>query len=96
MLEYDQIDEPEGTNVNKTNGFRECYICHYWYFLEINIRFQPKVRGDVCPDLMQKTISLNDAAIVSVKGNDYRIHFLCTSKEEAINLLRNSDLTEKS
>ena len=33
---------------------------------------------------------------VSVKGNHYRIHFGYMSKDEAINLLRNGDLTEKS
>ena len=30
-------------NVNKTTGERECIICHYWYFLEINFRFDPNV-----------------------------------------------------
>ena len=43
MLEYDQIDVPEGIDVTETNGSRECYTCHYWYFLEINIKFQSKV-----------------------------------------------------
>ena len=33
MLEYDRIDESEGTDFNKTNGSRECITCHYWYFL---------------------------------------------------------------
>ena len=32
---------------------------------------------------------------VSVKGKDYRNHFLYMSKDEAVNLLRNADLTEK-
>ena len=35
-------------------------------------------------------------SIISVKGNDYGIHFWYMSKYEAINLLRNADLTEKS
>ena len=35
-------------------------------------------------------------AIVTVKGNDYRIHFSYMSKYEAIKLLRNADLTEKT
>ena len=46
-------------------------------------------------DLIQKAMSFNNAAIVSVKWNDYRIHFLYRSKDEIINLLRNADLTEK-
>ena len=41
-------------------------------------------------------MNFNGVAIRAVKGNDYRIHFLYMSKDEAINLLRNVDLTEKS
>ena len=37
MLDYNRID------VNKTTGYRVCIICHYWCFLEINFRFQPKL-----------------------------------------------------
>ena len=45
---------------------------------------------------MQKAMNFNDAAIVSVKGNDYRIHFWYMSKDDAINIMNNSDLSEKS
>ena len=65
MLEYDRIDVSRGV---------KRIFCHYWYFLEINFRFQTKV-CDGCYDLMQNATSFNDAAIVSVKGNDYRILF---------------------
>ena len=41
-------------------------------------------------------MSFNDVAVVSVKGNDYRIHFCYLSKDEAINLLKHADFTEKS
>ena len=41
-------------------------------------------------------MSFNDAAIVFAIGTAYRIHFWHISKDEAINLLRNTDLTEKS
>ena len=44
---------------------------------------------------MQKATSFNNFAIASVSGNDYRIHFWNINKDEAINLLRNADLTEK-
>ena len=30
MLDYDRIDVPEGIDVNKTSGSKECDICHYW------------------------------------------------------------------
>ena len=42
--------------------------------------------------LMQNTMNFNDAAVVSVKENDYRIHFWCVSKDDAIHIMKNSDL----
>ena len=39
---------------------------------------------------------LNDIAILSVRGNDYRIHFLHMIKDEAVNLLRNAGLSEEN
>ena len=79
MLEYDRIDVSEGIDVNKTNGLRQGIICHYWYFLVINFRFQPKVCNG-CHDLMQAAVVFNDAAIFSVKGHDYRICFWYTTR----------------
>ena len=43
MLDYDRVNVSEGSDSNKTGSSRECTICHYWYFLKINFRFQPKV-----------------------------------------------------
>ena len=39
---------------------------------------------------MQKARHFNDVAIVSIKGSDYRIHFCCTSKNDAISIMNNS------
>ena len=43
-----------------------------------------------CHDLMQKAMSFNDVAIVSIKGNDYRIHFCYMSEDDAINIMKSS------
>ena len=40
-------------------------------------------------------MNFNDVAIVSIKGNDYRIHFWYMSKDDAINITHNSSLNEK-
>ena len=40
-------------------------------------------------------MNFNDVATVSVKGNDYRIHLWYMGKDKAINVLGNTDLTEK-
>ena len=45
---------------------------------------------------MQKAINFNDLAIVSIKRSDYRIHFWYISKDNAINIMKNSNLSEKS
>ena len=45
---------------------------------------------------MQKAINFNDVAIVSVKESDYRIDFWYMSKDDAKNIMKNSDLNEKS
>ena len=49
-----------------------------------------------CHDLMQKAMNFNDAAIVSIKGNYYRIHFWYMSKDDAISIMNNSSLNEKT
>ena len=33
---------------------------------------------------------------VSIKGNDYRIHFWCLGKDDAISIMNNSSLNEKT
>ena len=42
-----------------------------------------------------KTISINNLAIVYSKGNAYRIHFWNMSKNDAINIIHNSNLIDK-
>ena len=44
---------------------------------------------------MQKAVNFNDAAVVSVKGSYYRIHFRYMSKDDAINIMNNSNLNDK-
>lgn len=69
--------------LNKTN-----------YYLNVNLRFQIKVCNG-CHNLIQKDMSFNDVAIVSFKWDDYRTHFWCISKDEAIYITKNSGLHKK-
>ena len=93
MLEYDRIDISEGTDLDKTNKSKEYDICHYWYFLDKNFNYELYLCNG-CHDVMQKAMSFNDVAIVSIKGNDDRIHFWYMSKNDAIVLMTNSDLKD--
>ena len=87
MLEYNRIDISEGIDINKSSDkSEECHICHYWYFLDKNFSYQPYLCNG-CHDLMQKAMNFNDVAIVSVKGNNHRIHFWYISKNNAISIM---------
>ena len=94
MLEYDRIDISEGIDVNKTSLSKECDIYHYWYFKDIGFKHEPHLCNG-CHDLMQKTMSFNNVAIVYVKGSAYRIHFGYMSKDDAINIINGSNLIDK-
>ena len=95
MLEYDRIDISEGIDINKTSKSKECDICHYWYFLDKNFNYE-KYLCNGCHDLMQKAMNFNDVAIASIKGSDYRIYFCYMSKNDAIVLMANSNLSDKN
>ena len=45
---------------------------------------------------MQNAMNLNDTVIVSIKGSDYRFCFWYMSKDDAINIMKNSNLNEKT
>ena len=53
MLEYDRIDISEGIDVNKTCASKECDTCHYWYFKDIDFKYE-RYLCNGCHDLMQK------------------------------------------
>ena len=95
MLEYDRIDISERSDFNETNASKDCDICHYWYFLDKNFNYESYLCNG-CHDLMQKALNFNGVAIVSIKGNDYRIHFWYMSKDDAISIMNNSSLNEKT
>ena len=94
MLEYERIDISEGIAVNKTNLWKECDICHYWYFKDIGFTYQPYL-CNVCHVLMQKAMRFNNIAVVYIKGNSYRIHFWYKRKDDVINIMNGSNLIDK-
>ena len=94
MLYFNRIDASEGIDVNKTSASKECDICHYWCFINYSFKFQPNVCNR-CPDLLMVSMNLNDTAILNITGSDYCCIISLISKNEAINLMQNADLTEK-
>ena len=95
MLEYDRIDISGGIDVKKTNPWKECDICHYCYFKDIGFKYEPYLCNR-CHGLMQKAMNFVDVTFVFIKGSDYRIYFWYMSKDDWINIMKNSNLNEKS
>ena len=94
MLYYDRIDIFEGIDVDKTSASKEFDVCHYRYFLNYSSKFQPNVCNR-CHDLLMMSINLSDIAVLNIKGSDYCCIVSLISKNEAITLMQNADLTEK-
>ena len=94
MLEYNRIDISEGIDINKTSASKKCVICHYWYFKDIGFKYELYLCNG-CYDLMQKSMSFNNIAIVYVKGSAYRINFWCRSKDDVNNITNGSSLADK-
>ena len=95
MLYYDRIDISEWIDVNKTSKSKEHNICHYWYFLNKGINFQPNVCNR-CYDLLMMSMNLSNIAILNVKAYDYCSIISLISKNETMNLMQNADLTKNS
>ena len=95
MIYYDKNDVSKGIYFNKTNVSKECEVCHYWYFLSYSFKFQPNV-SNRCHDLLMMSGNLSDIAILNINDFDYRCIISFISKNEAINLLQNADITKKT
>ena len=94
MVEYDRINISEGIDANKTSLLKECDICHFWYFKDIDFKHEPHLCNG-CHDLMQKAIGFSNVAIVYVKGNAYRINFWYMSKDDTIKIMKIFSLVDK-
>ena len=70
-------------------------ICHCWYFLNKDFKFHPNVYNR-SHDLLVMCMNLVNIAILSIKGSDCRCIISGISKSEAVKLLQNIGLTEKS
>ena len=85
----------EGVGVNKTNGLCGHVTSHDWCFLKVNFRFWSKVY-DGCRGLVQEVWNSKDGGAVAVQGNNNKIHFSYINMDKVINVMKNSNLREKS
>ena len=90
-----ELKVSEGINLNKTSESKECDICHYWYFLDKGFTFQSDVCNG-CHDVSMMSMNLSDIAILNIKVAAYGCIIGGISKREAIKLMQNTNLSEKS
>ena len=95
ILYFDRIDVSEGIDVNKTSTSNECDILHYRYFLNYSFKFQPNA-CNWCHDVLIISMNFSDIAILNINGSNYHCVISLVSKNETINLMENTDLTEKA
>ena len=89
MLRYQKIDVSEGIDVNKTSASKECELCHYWFFKDVEFKFEEHVCNG-CHDLLTMAHSLKNIAILRAKGVTFRCLLMASSKNEALKKLNNS------
>ena len=94
MLHYHRIEVSKGIDLYKTSESKECDICRYWYFLNKGFKPQPNICNK-CRDLLKMSMKLSNITILNIKGLDYCCIISGISKNEAINLMQNADLTKK-
>ena len=66
MLEYDRINISEGININKTNGSKECDICHYWYFLDKNFNNEERNYRELKESFKMMNIQRSDTEKINL------------------------------
>ena len=66
-----------------------------WYFLNLSFKFQPNVCNRF-HNLLMMSINLSDIAILNINGSDYHCIISLISKNKAIDLMENADLSEWS
>ena len=55
----------EGITINRTSISEKFDICHYWYFLDKEFKFQPDLcKG--CHDILMMSINLNAIAVLNI------------------------------
>ena len=94
MLQYDRIDISEEIDINKTSKSKECMLCHYWYFRDVDYKCQLYLCNG-CHIVSTMAYDLKNIAILSAKGVDYRYILWNISRDEAVNGLHNSVLEDK-
>ena len=94
MLQYNRIDISERTDNNKISDSKECMLCPYWYFKNVDYKFQSYVCNGYHSASMM-AYELRNIAILNAKCVDYWCILWGISKNYAVDGLNNSVLENK-
>ena len=62
---------------------KECEVCHYWFFNDIEFKFEEHICNK-CHDLLAMAYSLQNITILSAKGATFKRLLMGISKNEAL------------
>ena len=82
---YDRIEVSEGIDTLKTCESRERDICHFWYFLNENFKYDNNFVNNGCHDLSMFPCELKNIFKVQIEENNYCFYILGVT-EEAISI----------
>ena len=83
MPQYININISEGVDLNKTGASKECKVCHYWFFKDIEFQSEEHVYNG-CHYVLTTGYSLENIFNLGAKGGTYRCILMRTSKNEAL------------
>ena len=89
-----KTDVSEGIDIYKTSLSKECELCHYWYFKDVDFRFEEHVCNK-CHDVLITAYELKTIAILSVGGATFRCILWGINRNEDLRRLNNSVLEDK-
>ena len=81
-------------NIDQSNKSKQCMICSYWYFKDIDYKFEAYFCNG-CHDMSMMTYELENIAILNLKGVEYRCVLWNITRNDAINRLNIFELDDK-
>ena len=62
MIQYERIDVSEGIDLSRSNKSKECMLCRYWGFKDIDYEYEQYVCNG-CHDLSMMVYNIDDFMI---------------------------------
>ena len=75
MPQYESIDVSGGIDVNKTNLSKECMLCHYWFFKDVEFKFEEDVCHG-CHDFINNGLFVRKYSDIKRKRSYFKVDFV--------------------